>query len=103
MGAQVFTEFRQGLDAAAAFRAAVEQAGWDYGHAGYSGTIAEKGDFVLIPSGPLRMREAEALALKLVEEDDERITDKWGPAGALQVSDEMRRPCGWLFFGWASS
>ena len=35
-----------------AFRAAVQQAQYDHGHSGYTGTIAEKGDFVMLEVPP---------------------------------------------------
>lgn len=41
MGGEVFTTYAEGTDVAAAFRAAVEQAQYDYGHAGYTGTIVQ--------------------------------------------------------------
>ena len=63
---------------------AVEQAAYDYGHAGYTGTIAEKNDYVIV-SGKLPLDEAEALADEMISDDDHRITDKWGPAGAIPL------------------
>jgi hypothetical protein len=48
MGAATFETYRDGADVSAAFRNAVEEAGWEYGHGGYTGTIAEKDDYVII-------------------------------------------------------
>ena len=47
MGANVFTTFSMGKDAEDAFFNAVDQAKYDYGHSGYTGTIAEKDSFVM--------------------------------------------------------
>lgn len=78
-----------------AFVMAVAVAEHDHGHSGYSGTLAEKEDFVMIE--PHSRMSPEEYAAELVEDDDERIDDKWGPAGCILT------PTGYLFFGWASS
>lgn len=84
------------------FDTARESAAWEHGHGGYTGTLAEKHDVVVIDEAGecSTPGEAEALARLLVNDDDPRITDKWGPAGAIRVDGD--KP-GWLFFGWASS
>lgn len=51
MGAEYFATTALGKDASAAFDAAVSQAQWEHGHGGYSGTIAEKGLYVLVKPG----------------------------------------------------
>lgn len=81
-----------------AFRACVDQACYDYGHGGYTGTIAEKNEYVVIQKAPLPLNEARDLAGSLLVKGDPRIDDKWGPAGAIPLL-----PTGWFFFGWASS
>ena len=46
---------------------------------------------------------AEHLLAKLF---DERIDDKWGPAGCIDMDPKLtgkRKPKRFLFFGWASS
>lgn len=78
-----------------AFAQAVKQARYDHGHAGYSGTLAEKDEFVIIAEDS--QMSAEEYAEELIANGDDRIDDKWGPAGCL------RTPTGYLFFGWASS
>jgi len=95
MGQTVFTARGVGDTIAEAFNNAVEYARYQYGHAGYTGTIAEKTSFVIIPLP--EGRSAESYAYELLDNSDERINDKWGPAGAIK-SDENE----WLFFGWAS-
>lgn len=49
MGAESFNIRAVGYTAAEAFDAAREHAQWDYGHSGYTGTIAEKDAFVMVP------------------------------------------------------
>lgn len=79
MGAQRFTVDARGRTAKEAFDAAVEQAQHDYGHRGYTGTIAEKGgdgfEMVTVPAG----RSPDDV-VRLLFEEDPRADDKWGPA-----------------------
>ncbi len=95
MGATTFETMVNGKTPKEAFVRAREQAVWDHGHSGYTGTIAEKQNFVLIdvPKG----EDPVTFAEKLVNTCDKRVTDKWGPAGCVKVEDGK-----WLFFGWTS-
>lgn len=101
MGAETFGTFvsrtPQTATPAAAFSRAVQDARWENGHGGYTGTIAEKDKFVAI-STVETVEIARAVAKQLIDNDDPRIDDKWGPAGCIVVGD-----LGFLFFGWASS
>jgi hypothetical protein len=111
MGASQFESEGRGPNAKAAFRAAVEEAQYESGHGGYTGTIAEKDKFVLIPgSGSTLPTRAQAYneAADLIDKSDPRIDDKWGPAGAIEFAnpDLKRAALGercFLFFGWASN
>lgn len=96
MGANTFMTEAQGKNAQEAFNNAVEQARYDYGHAGYTGSIAEKNSFVVIPlpAG----EDAHVHANRLIEEGDPRVDDKWGDAGCIALGEGD-----YLFFGWASS
>ena len=102
MGANEFIKVSSGKEAQQAFNEAVRQAEYDHGHSGYTGTIAEKDSFVEIPlpkKGKKNLEErAVAYAEKLIQEDDDRISDKWGPAGCIKVGRGK-----YVFFGWASS
>ncbi|MCX4783888.1 MULTISPECIES: hypothetical protein [unclassified Streptomyces] len=98
MGAYDFITTGEGENVETAFFSAREDAAWEFGHGGYTGTIAEKRDFVLITESPMSQDAAETCAQNLLETDDERIRDKWGPAGAIPVDDGT-----WLFVGYASS
>lgn len=104
MGADSFRiTHSRGKTAKEAFAAAREEAQYEHGHGGYSGTIAEKHSFTVIPlpkdTDP--MLEVE----RLIDEDDERIQDKWGPAGCIDLGKDPVHPAlrRYLFFGWASS
>lgn len=96
MGAEQFTHSARGKTAKEAFENARKEALHDYGHSGYSGTIAEKNSFIEIPL-PLGYEVGEYID-KLFETNDRRIDDKWGPAGCIKVKDGL-----YSFFGWASS
>ena len=100
MGANTFFTEASGKNAKEAFKLAVEDACYDYGHAGYTGSIAEKDSYVCIPC-PDGI-DAYDYADQLIEEGDPRIDSKWGPAGCILLSEgeEGNR---YLFFGWASS
>jgi len=95
MGGTTFGHVSKGKTAAKAFAAAVKEAQYDFGHAGYTGTIAEKDEFTLL--APPNDEKAEDFANRLIHEGDERIDDKWGPAGCVEVKKGE-----FYFFGWAS-
>lgn len=95
MGGTTFMTRSKGKTAAIAFSKAVKEAQYESGHGGYTGTIAEKHDFVsiLCPKGVA----PEVHADNLIDKADPRIDDKWGPAGCIEVKKGE-----YLFFGWAS-
>lgn len=99
MSADAFFHEAKGPDPQTAFDEACEEARYWYGHAGYTGTIAEKEDYLLIdhPREGMTDKEIREYAEQLISDSDPRIDDKWGPAGCLKLSE------GFLFFGWASS
>ncbi len=98
MGADTFSERGKGATVQEAFNAARAQALHDYGHRGYTGSLAEKTDFVVIDLPEAYALLPEKYADSLIDAGDSRIDDKWGPAGAIKIADDE-----WLFFGWASS
>jgi hypothetical protein len=101
MGAEDFTNRVKASSAQEAFRIATEEARYNYGHAGYTGTIAEKSDFVMLKPSPERLEEIKSKGWIPYEPDDplwEKVDDKWGPAGCIDLKDGT-----FLFFGWASS
>lgn len=95
MGACDFYCSAKGSNAQEAFRNAVEDARYQYGHGGYTGSIAEKNSFVMInlPEG----EKAGEYAQQLIDDGDPRVDDKWGPAGCIKLTEDR-----YLFFGWAS-
>lgn len=99
MGAEAFVQLHvcdvDKVSAEQAFDQALEHAHYEHGHAGYSGTLAEKTSFVVIPL-PDGANACE-LAYQLTDNDDLRIFNKWGPAGCLRAPG-----VGYYFFGWAS-
>jgi hypothetical protein len=96
MGAEIFYTESTGDTVDHAFWRAVRHANDYYGRSGYTGTIAEKNSYVEIKC-PKNIKPMD-YANKLIDENDERIEDKWGDAGAIKLGKEK-----WLFFGWASS
>lgn len=96
MGASSFSVRAKGKTAAEAFNTAVQDALYAYGHDGYTGSIAEKNSYKMIsvPDDADPYDYAE----KLIEEDDRRIADKYGPAGCIKLADGE-----YLFFGYAST
>ena len=102
MGADVFFTRASGKTAQDAFDEAVRRARHDYGHAGYTGSIAEKDGYAMIavPEGA----KVSSFADRLIDECDPRVDDKWGPAGCIHIeTDSESGMKEFLFFGWASS
>lgn len=73
MGAQEFTTYQPGTDAEQAFRDAVDQARYEHGHRGYTGTLAEKYEYVVISAQPVPLDTARSLASELLRADDPRV------------------------------
>lgn len=106
MGACTFTHTAKGKTAQEAFNSATDDARYEHGHGGYTGTIAEKSEFKIIPV-PAEIKAMTVdnerkiaimeIADKMIEDGDPRVDDKWGPAGCLDLGDGE-----FLFFGWAS-
>lgn len=125
MGGQTFEVTRPETDVAAAFAAARDEALWEYGHRGYTGTIAEKDGYHVFDDAPdgtpvEKVTEQVDIALgqwypPYGQPDAKRpgvepwfegsagsqaasvYDDKWGPALAIPVPGG-----GWHFCGWAS-
>lgn len=115
MGAVPFETLAFGKTADEAFSNAVKDAKHMHGHGGYTGTIAEKTSFTVIPESEHTGRQKRTVARELIEEGDNRIQRKRGPAGAINCSGtktakRYREQHGlkgthgdvWLFFGWAA-
>lgn len=126
MGGTTFEVVGKGRTVREAFDQAHEAALWEHGHGGYSGTIAEKGEWVEFPLPEGVTAEWFLTALRGADSyygyDPERgwglivpeqptwhedyprwaeaqrvYSDKWGPCVAVRKGDGE-----WLFGGWAS-
>ena len=85
MGAEVFHTKTKGKTAWEAFSIAVDDAHYQYGHEGYTGSIAEKDSFIMI--NLQEGRDPYEYAEQLIDECDKRIDDKWGPAGCFDLKN----------------
>lgn len=97
MGGCDFMIRGSGKDAREAYRNLVEEARYESGNGGYTGTIAEKNGFKIVSSEPLTMERARVKANAMMEDND-----KWGPAFCIPIEVEEGKPPQWLFFGIAS-
>ncbi len=84
MGAQDFCTTAWGETPDAAFREARDHAGFEHGH-GYSGSLAEKQDFALLPRTFKTEQDAYAFIRQEIDQND-----KWGPALAVRLPDAPR-------------
>ncbi len=108
MGAEEFYVVAEGSTAQDAFTKAVEQAQYDHGHGGYTGTIAEKDEFEIFtpPEGFApeqlvawaRDDNTDHLHGELVQRVLDLIDSKWSAAACVKLSDNS-----FAFFGLASS
>ena len=116
MGATNYVTVARGKNAKEAFESAHEQAQWEHGHGGYTGTIAEKGSFVLFQR-PKGVRQATVKKVVYgMTWGDKEITklekkypkfpirqmaqvwdDKWGPSACMELKPKI-----YIFFGMAS-
>ncbi len=85
MGGEFFTAYAHGKDPQSAFQSAVEEARYQCGHGGYTGTIAEKDGYTVRSRTPMSPKAAEEFA-----EQDGQDNEKWGPAYAVPVSKSRK-------------
>lgn len=97
MGACDFVDLVKEPDLEKAFNKAVDSAQYEHGHGGYSGSIAEKGNYVVINAKPRTEAEAFKFADAVMSAEwneaatqaeraaYQQVRDKWGPAGAIAV------------------
>ena len=115
MGACEFFVTKRGQykDAQEAFDEAVNDASYDHGHDGYSGTIAEKNDFQMIECPP--RTNPQSFVYNLLNNGEGKFwNDKWGPAACVEVKGSyLQKSRGriwkgkrnfhiYYFFGWAN-
>jgi len=102
MGAAEFYDVGGGASVSEAFNSLVEDARYEYGHGGYTGTIAEKTDYKSASSQVFDSYDAAyEFANKKMDELDHWCNDKWGPAAYVSFKDSKGNKK-YLFFGWAS-
>jgi len=103
MGANEFQNRQSARTADEAFRNLVEQARYEDGHGGYSGTIAEKTDFRM--EQPRDGETPRACVTRCADDLDHWSADKHGPAACVDGGPDPKRPGLriFYFFGWASS
>jgi len=100
MAAKSFIAVSRGETIGKAFSNAMNNAIREYGNYGFTGTIAEKDSFVLIDYKKEK-KEGESereFCMRLTDEGDPRIENKWGPAGCIE---SVKNPGLFIFFGWA--
>jgi hypothetical protein len=103
MGADEFSNKRSAKSATEAFRALVEEALYEEGHGGYTGTIAEKSTFEM--EDPW-FGETPAACLKRCRNDEGHWSnDKRGPAACVDLGPDSAVPGNriFVFFGLAPS
>lgn len=114
MGADQFHTISDGATVGEAFDAAADKALWEHGQGGYTGTIAEKDGYAVVPlPNGLTAEEFAGLVVAAWQDDGPLVAmvgdrqakrlldlygDKWGPAIAVDYGHGS-----WLFFGLASS
>ncbi len=109
MGAATFRDSGTGKSAKEVFHELKEEAAYEFGHGGYTGTIAEKHSFreFTPPKGMSVQEFINAIEDYDDEEDNKDVPsevkrawavydDKWGPAVCVKDGDR------YIFFGWAS-
>jgi hypothetical protein len=105
MGGRTFEKIRtvsyKGQTVDELFWSSVEQAQWDHGHAGYTGTIGEKDDYVMRNEG----KPVPKHFLNVFMGEDMGMNDKWGPAFCVPVCKSMedQEIYAYAFYGIASS
>ena len=97
MGAEVFSCSAKGKDANEAFSVARSAALHAHGHNGYTGSIAEKSSFRLVPLHESVIKDKVLFFHKIQSLIDNQFDDKWGPAGCIELKEGE-----YYFFGWAS-
>lgn len=82
---EVFVSADEASNAGEAFDFAHKRALYEYGSAGYTGTIAEKYNFFMASNKPVSQLEANELVNAVTRGDVQN--DKWGPACCVEVVD----------------
>jgi len=97
MGAADFSVTVKAKTAKEAFHIATEEAKYMHGHGGYTGTIAEKYEFKIVPTSKKQKRTILKEMDKLWDDSRSIVHDKWGPCACVKLPNDE-----WHFFGTAS-
>ena len=98
MGAISFITEVEGISPKQAFKTAKDDALYEFGHNGYTGTISEKDSFkVIIPPEGVNTNDEIYEYVDTLLDDDDRFVDTYGPAGCIKLKTNK-----YLFFGWAA-
>jgi hypothetical protein len=95
MNLQPFIQLVTGESPSRAFDIGTHAARLAFGTNGFTGTLADKGDFVLIRCP--KHYEPRAYAESLIDSADERIAEMWSPAGLIEQG-----PGAWWCFGFSA-
>ena len=95
MNLQPFIQLVTGESPSRAFDTGTHAARLAFGTNGFTGTLADKGDFLLIRCP--KHYEPRDYAERLIASADERISEMWSPAGLIQQG-----PGAWWAFGFSA-
>jgi hypothetical protein len=95
MNLRPFIQLVTGESPARAFDAGTHAAKLAFGNGGFTGSLADKGDFVVIRCP--KHQDPRAYAESLLESNDPRIADMWSPAGMIEQG-----PRAWWAFGFSA-
>jgi hypothetical protein len=103
MGGNSFYTRKSAKTAEVAFKALVEEARHEHGHGGYTGSIAEKFDFLMVEL--LSGETPAACVLRCVNDECHWSNEKWEAAACIDTGPDPKEPGNriFLFFGVASS
>jgi hypothetical protein len=90
-----FIQLVTGESPSRAFDIGTHAAKLAFGNNGFTGTLADKGSFILIRCP--KHHDPEAYAMGLLARHDPRIADMWSPAGLVE-----QRPGAWLAIGFSA-
>jgi len=90
-----FIQLIIGENPSRAFDIATHEAKLAFGNNGFTGTLADKGDFVIIRCP--KIYEPKAYAEYLLDSQDQRIAEMWSPAGLIKQG-----PGAWWAFGFSA-
>jgi hypothetical protein len=102
MGATEFFTYAEGINVKAAFVAAKQEAEYESGNSGYTGTIAEKDDFKSASENVFPDKyAADDFAYQKINDDNHWCNDKYKPAAYIRFMNGNKIE--YLFFGIAKT